>query len=135
MKTILLCKRIDLFVQCAALLWGVTIGSSPEDGYFAAYFAVGGVQVLSVLAHIPLRRGPWVSRGRSVHAWCAAALGVLAALGFGIEALALEGQNNVLLIAAYTSLLAAPMLAVMYGAVCWRETVRVQRFANRRLFL
>ncbi len=136
MKTTLLLKQIDLFVQLLCLLAPITIAVFTKDsGYLMAiYFAVGAAQIISCLANKLYLDATLRSSSRTRYE---KALLVVIAIG-----LILGGGMLIvpdLAVGVYFFFLAllfiSPFLAVWYGHVSLTETNYLKKLASRRMYI
>jgi hypothetical protein len=136
MKEAIIAKRIDLWLQALALLIPVVWAIAAKEMYilFAAYFSVGGVQVLSCI----LNKIGWnpnlKHNGRTRYEQLLLVIGVVMPLAY----VALRTTDNGLLgipaIFLLGSLLVvSPFMAIWYLSITREELLLVRRLSQRRV--
>jgi len=128
MKTLLSLKYVDLLIQGLALV--IPLVSCLFYGganNLAAYFTVGGAQVLSCLAHIGLP-SRLRSDQRKYYEWTLATVLLL----FLVAALLLL---PVVLYLALGLLFISPFLALWYTLICYQELCTVKRYTDRKKYV
>lgn len=109
-------KEIDLWLQIAALVGGGICGSLyAERSLLIVYFLVGGVQVLSFLAHLAAGSAVGLTTGRQRYGWFLIILGSLLLFGWAIE------REDLPEIVLHPLLLIAPIVAFLYARMCYNE--------------
>ncbi len=110
MKTI---KLIDIYIQAILIVIFVVLSLIKKtDTFLIGYFAVGIVQLISALVHILLR---WKVQNspRYLYSYGILLLIIISCLCVIIP--------NILFIVAYLLLFLAPILALIYVAICMYE--------------
>lgn len=109
-------KRIDCVLQAVLIVLGIGMaiasGEILSELFFAAYFIVGGWQVLSAIVHL-FYRAPYKTKMRK---------GYLISLGLVILMLllCLPGEN--IISGLLVLLIVSPLMAIFYLVTCIRET-------------
>jgi hypothetical protein len=122
MKTILHLKEGDLFIQVLALVIpGICcLFSRDADALFFAYFTVGRVDALSVLANMALPE-KYGHTTRPIAIWVL--VGIISCF-----ALAATGLGFIMLLAL---LFVSPVIAIWYGYITWCEIRTIARYTHR----
>ncbi len=100
-------KQLELYLNLL-LIAGFVISyilTSDNNLLFIAYYTVGAVQLISMIAHAIKQELTGSRSWRIYYHWLTAILLLLAPLGIGLVIL----------------LYAAPFMAITYTYICWRE--------------
>jgi hypothetical protein len=133
-------KITDLLLQLASVtgLFVYVLLNGTSDWVLPAYFAVGALQMVSMVVHQVVGYAPKGSLRRNYHrivlglaVFCAASSG-LVFLGNQLDIAAITGIFGTMLFVVLAALLfVAPVMAVAYWAKCFIETKQLFRKSER----
>jgi hypothetical protein len=131
MKELLWIKRTDLALQVLALIAPLLLILGSYSWALGVYFAVGGVQVLSCLAHLAVKDASWIASGRRSYGRVVLITLLLAALVMLTLWMDINDGSFTLII-GFAYLIVTPFFAVWYFILCLTETDAVRRLAGRK---
>lgn len=136
MKEMVIAKRIDFYLQLLALLVPFIWAAAAKNPFilFAAYFSVGGVQVLSCI----LNKIGWDNNlkhnGRRRYEKLLLVIAIVMPVAYWLLRItdnAVLGMPAICLLGLL--LIVSPLMAVWYMAMTWEELVLVRRLSHRRV--